>query len=39
MFGWILDEWKKKNKKKADQVELKEFVDKECSEWSKCEWK
>ncbi len=34
MFGWILDEWKKKNKKKADQVEMKEFIEKECSDWS-----
>ena len=35
MFGWILDEWKKKNKKKVDQVEMEEFIKKECSDWSK----
>jgi hypothetical protein len=35
MFGWILDEWKKKNRNKADQVEMKEFLDKECSDWNK----
>lgn len=35
MFGWILDEWKKKNKKNVDQAEMKEFIRKECSNWSK----
>ena len=35
MFGWILDEWKKKNKKKVDQAEMKGFIEKECSDWSK----
>jgi hypothetical protein len=35
MFGWILDEWKKKNRNKADQAEMKEFLEKECREWSK----
>jgi len=35
MFGWILDEWKKKNQKKTEQAEMKEFIDKECSDWSK----
>jgi len=35
MFGWILDEWIKKNKKKVYQVEMKEFIEKECSDWSK----
>jgi hypothetical protein len=35
MFGWILDEWKKKNKKKVDQVEIEEFIKKECKDWSK----
>ena len=35
MFGWILDEWKKKNKKKVDQVEMEEFIKKECKDWSK----
>ena len=35
MFGWILDEWKKKNKKKVDQAEMKKFIEKECSDWSK----
>jgi hypothetical protein len=35
MFGWILDEWKKKNKKKADQAEMKEFIKRECTDWSK----
>jgi hypothetical protein len=39
MFGWILDEWNKKNKKKVDQMEMKEFIDKECSDWSKYKWK
>ena len=39
MFGWILDEWKKKNRNKANQVEMKEFLDKECSDWSKYKWK
>ena len=35
MFGWILDEWKKTNKKKAYDAEMKEFIKKECSDWSK----
>lgn len=35
MFDWILDEWKKKNKKKVDQAEMKEFIGKECNDWSK----
>jgi len=35
MFGWILDEWKKKNRNKADQLEMKEFLHKECNDWSK----
>jgi len=35
MFGWILDEWKKKNRKKVDQAEMEEFIKKECSDWSK----
>src|SRR4030043_908926 len=30
MFGWILDEWKKKNKRKVDHAEMKEFIEKEC---------
>jgi hypothetical protein len=34
MFGWILDEWKKKNKKKADRADMEEFVKKECGDWS-----
>jgi len=35
MFGWILDEWKKKDGKKAHHVEMKKFIEKECSDWSK----
>lgn len=35
MFGWILDEWKKKNKRKVDQAEMKKFVQNECSDWAK----
>ena len=35
MFGWILDEWKKKNRNKADQAEMKGFLEKECREWNK----
>lgn len=34
MFGWILREWKKKNKEKSYQVEIDEFITKECNEWS-----
>ena len=35
MFGWILDEWIKRNKKKGDQAEMKEFIQRECSDWAK----
>jgi hypothetical protein len=35
MFGWILDEWKKKNGKKTDHAEMRKFIDQECSDWSK----
>lgn len=37
MFGWILDEWKKKNEKKAYLREMKEFIKKGCGDWSKYE--
>ena len=35
MFGWILDEWKKKDRKTAHHAEMKKFIEKECSDWSK----
>jgi len=35
MSGWIWDEWKKKNRNKADQAEMKAFLEKECSERNK----
>jgi len=35
LSGWIWDEWKKKNRNKADQAEMKAFLEKECREWNK----
>ena len=35
MFAWIVDEWKKNNRKPAQHAEMKKFIDKECSDWSK----
>ena len=35
MFGWIWDEWKEKSKNSAHQAEMKRFIEKECSDWSK----
>ena len=35
MFGWILDEWKKKDRKTAHHAEMKKYIEKECSDWAK----
>ncbi len=34
-FGYLLDEWKKKCKRKKDLAEMNEFIKKECPDWAK----
>jgi hypothetical protein len=31
----VMQRGEKRSKKKADQAEMKEFIEKECSDWSK----
>ena len=35
-FGYILDEWKKRNNNNKDKREMKDFISNECPNWS--EW-
>jgi len=35
-FGYILNEWKKRNRNKNNLKEIKDFIENECPTWS--EW-
>jgi hypothetical protein len=34
LFACLLDEWKKRNKGKADRAKMDRFIEGECAEWS-----